>query len=488
MIVFTALFLVIASSSLPSASVSIGSSGTIRQPAQPVGEPSEIRGVFVKWLDAGTTWETLAASYQPYGVNWLVGEACGTMFSRSNLDSLNIHNIKYDYIGEGIKAAHAHGMKFTAMMLVGFRGSAPLDPNIDCVNQNGSLIHWTCPVKAHDLIVSICKEIATKYPDLDGFMYDYCRYTTDYDYMDCFCEQCHQRFVQDTGLTGVNWPADVLSGGRYYNQWFEWRVKPILDLVNDTRAAMLAINPKLEFSIATLSLWYENGQGYGFPIRKWFGQDTATMVSRGYLDVVCPMQYTANLTLLGGTIDTNTKYLVGGSEGKVPIVPIIGGMETSSSDMTPAQLTACINLCRQKGTDGFLIYRQIPGFVQNYLSQIPKIPTFTMSDLQPHKNPESTTFTWTTSTATSSMIEYSTSPLFSVQELTWNGFKYYEVTHSTTSAGLQNATLTINHSITIPFNATTPLYFRVQSADANNILSSPQLIYDPESNNITRVR
>lgn len=481
------LFLSIASLSLPSESVSFGSSGTILQ--RPVAGPSETRGVFVKWLEAGTTWETLAASYQPYRVNWLVGEAFSTYSSRSNLTSINVTNQAYDYIGEGIKAAHAHGMKFTAMMLVGWRGpeiGAP-DPAIDVVDQTGTLQLWTCPVKAKTLILSEVAEVATKYPALDGFMFDYIRYSTDYDRTMCYCEQCHQKFVADTGLTDVVWRTDVIPGGRYYNRFLEWRVKPITELVRDVGATMLAVNPKLEFSIAALSLWYINGTGYGHPIRQWFGQDVATMVSEGYIDVVCPMQYTADLTLLAGVIDTNSKYLVGGSEGNVPLVPIIGGMEGSGSDLTPAQLASDVALCRQKRTDGFLIYRQIPGFVQNYLSQIPNIPTFTMWNLQAQKNSGSVTFTWTTTAATSSSIEYSTSPLFSVQELAWNGFKYYQVTHSPASV-VQSPTLTIDHSITIPFNATTPIYFRVQSADANNVLSSPQLIYNPESNNITRVR
>jgi hypothetical protein len=460
--------------------VTLQSGGTTQQPVARYG-PSEIRGIFVKWLDAGTTWETLAASYEPYRVNWLVGEAFGTYFSRSNLDSLNIHNQAYDYIGEGIKAAHAHKMKFTAMMLVGYRGpevGAP-DPAIDVVDENGNLQLWTCPLKAKDLILSIVSEVAAKYPGLDGFMFDYIRYSNDYGTSMCYCEYCHQRFIADTGLTDVVWRTDVIPGGRYYAQWLEWRVKPITELVRDVRAAMLAFNPKLEFSIAALSLWYENGVGYGSPIRQWFGQDVATMVSEGYIDVVCPMQYTADLSLMAGVIDTNSRYLVGGTEGKVPLVPVIGGLEGKAGDITPAQVASVVALLREKGTDGFLVYRQIQGFVSKYLSQIPNNPAFTISYFQPYRTLGNVTFTWTTSAATSSFFEYSTSPLFYTQAAVNNGFRYFEVTHSAATVSVQNGELTITHFATIPVNSTAPIYFRVQSADANNVLSSPQLVYNP---------
>jgi hypothetical protein len=478
-IVLTALFLS-AVTAYQLSYVILQSSGTAQQPVARYG-PSEIRGVFVKWLDAGTTWETLAASYEPYGVNWLVGEAFGTYFSRSNLASIGVYNQVYDYIGEGIKAAHAHGMKFTAMMLVGFRGpelGAP-DPAIDVVDQNGNLQLWTCPVKAKGLILSLVTEVAAKYPELDGFMFDYIRYSNDYDTTMCYCESCHQRFVADTGLTDVVWRTDVIPGGRYYAQWLEWRVKPITELVRDVRAAMLAINPRLKFSIASLALWYVDGVGYGYPIRQWFGQDVATMVSEGYIDVVCPMQYTADLSLMAGIIDTNSRYLVGGAEGKVPLVPVIGGLEGKAGDLTPAQVASVVALLREKGADGFLIYRQVPDFASKYLSPIPNNPTFTTSYFQPQPTLGNITFTWTTSAAASFLFEYSTSPLFSTQEAVYNGFRYFEVIHSAATVSVQNGELTTTHSVIIPVNSTTPIYFRVQSADASNVLSSPQLIYNP---------
>lgn len=485
-IVLTAFSISIVSSSLLSVPVSIGSSGTIQKPVAVYG-PSEIRGVFVKWLDAGTTWETLASSYEPYGVNWLVGEACGTYFSRSNIDSLNIHNQAYDYIGEGIKAAHAHGMKFTAMMLIGFRGPelGTPDPAIDAVDQNGQLQLWACPVKAKSLILSIVTEVATKYPDLDGFMFDYIRYSTDYDRYCCFCEQCHQRFVADTGLTDTNWRTDVIAGGKYYSQWQEWRVKPITELVRDVHNAMTAINPKLEFSIAAFTLNSNSGGGYW---RRWIGQDVATMVSEGYIDMVCPMCPATDSTVFTDEMQVSRTYVVGGAEGKASFVPLIGYLEGDGSDMTPTQLNAIVATSRQIGTDGFIIYRQVPNFVTNYLSQLTNLPIFSMSKLQAQKGIDNaTTFAWTTTAATSSSIEYSSSPLFYTQENS-TSFKYYQIVHSTASSKVESREQTTVHSLTIPSDGATPIYFMVQCADAYNVLSTPQLIYNPEGNNITRAR
>lgn len=459
--------------------ISIYATYTIGEGSPPSGvsDPSEIRGVVVKWLDGTDTWETLADEYEPYGINWLVGESVTTYSCRSNLTAVNQTGLSYDYIGKGIEAAHSHGMNFTCLMLFGFRGGeTELDPDICIVNQYGNLYRWTCPIKGHDLILSIVAEIATKYPNLDGFMFDYIRYATDYDYAMCYCEQCHQRFVDDTGLTDTNWPTD----GKYFMNFLEWRNKPITELVRDVRATMLAINPNIEFSLAALSNWFEGGVGYGFPIRKWFGQDAATMVADGYIDVVCPMQYTADLTLLAGTTDTNAKFMNGWYEGKVSYVPLIGGMEDVGGDMTPENLTKCINLTRALGADGYLIYRQIPNFAEEYLSQIPNNDTFTISDIDyTQYSGDNMTVTWTTSAATSSAVEYSTSPLFYKQELVWgDGFKYYQVTNAS-FATVSNSTAVTSHSLTMDFNATfnetIPIYFRVQSADVNNTLTSREM-------------
>lgn len=310
---------------------------------------TKMLGVLVKGReDTGDSWDKIASTCAKYGINWLVQEGCGTYFARYQSAYVPMWSATNE-IAEGIAAAHARGMKFSLMMLFGFRPTwqAP-DPTYDVTQNDGNLYGWLCFTKqaSKALVKNIVEEIATKFPDLDDFMFDYIRYEW---WGQCYCEECHQRFMQDTGLTDVVWRDDVIDTGRYFNQYLSWRKTVVTEMVQNVRAWMKAINPNLTFSAAVLTAFSNTAYWVN-----WVGQDTPTYIDNGYLDMACNMAYTPDIADLTDYITSSLNLY---TRGKCPLRPYIGGIENQDSDMTPQQMADVVKKTLELAPDGCVIYR-----------------------------------------------------------------------------------------------------------------------------------
>lgn len=130
-------------------------------------------------------------------------------------------------------------------------------------NYNGMLNPSDPEVQDYQL--AILKDFVSKYPDLDGIIFDRVRYdgmTSD------FSPLSRAQFEQRLGHAVENWPEDVLSWydeagtlrsewarGKYFNQWCEWRAGVIHDFIERTHRELKAINPNLQIGDYT-GAWY----------------------------------------------------------------------------------------------------------------------------------------------------------------------------------------------------------------------------------------
>ncbi|MBQ0077688.1 MAG: family 10 glycosylhydrolase [Bacteroidales bacterium] len=130
-------------------------------------------------------------------------------------------------------------------------------------NYNGMLNPSDPEVQDYQL--AILKEFVSKYPDLDGIIFDRVRYdgmTSD------FSPLSRAQFEQRLGHAVENWPEDVLSWydengelrsewarGKYFRQWCEWRAGVIHDFIERTHRELKAINPNLQIGDYT-GAWY----------------------------------------------------------------------------------------------------------------------------------------------------------------------------------------------------------------------------------------
>jgi hypothetical protein len=356
----------------------------------------------------------------------------------------------------------------------------PIPDEWKAVNCNNDTVNWVdpCHPKARELIKNITEELVSNY-DIDGFHFDYIRYSGEDISVS---PSCKQQFEADTGITVSNWPADVCYGGQYRNEFMEWRIKSITDLVRDMYGWMVAIKPDLEFSAAVFTILYENERAYPTYQCRAIGQDPADWVRQGYLNVVNPMGYTNDIEMYKGYLSSSIRYFAGGPEG---IVPVVRWTSKDVSATTPEQLKAKVEACREVGCDGWIIWKYGgPGSpsdasdIRPYLQLIDLPDTFSLGNVQAFPSSTEAIIVWTTDRPTTSKVEYSSTPLFNWSIKTdYNyqcgcDFPYWNPEHINGSIVEDRSNVT-THSITLTnLQENTTYYFRVQSQDESGIATS----------------
>jgi len=203
-------------------------------------------------------------------------------------------------------------------------------------NSRGEELLWLCPSHPDNqrLEVESMLEVVRHYP-VDGLHFDYIRYP-DGDH--CFCPGCKERFQAAMGLTTLNFPQDVLAGGALRSDWLEWRRRNITAVVKAVSEQARAIKPTLRISAAVFRNWSVD--------RDVVGQDWKLWCEQGYLDFVCPMDYTDSDMQL-----ENWVKLQKGWAGSTPVYPGIGAWA-----LPPDRVIGQIAITRRYQTGGFVLF------------------------------------------------------------------------------------------------------------------------------------
>lgn len=199
---------------------------------------------------------------------------------------------------------------------------------------------WLCPSHPanRQLEIDSMVELATKY-DVDGIHFDYIRYP---GLESCFCAGCRQRFEESIGQTVANWPADTRQNAAIKEKWLEWRRSNITAVVAGTAERLRANKPNVKISAAVFRIWPVDRDGVA--------QDWKLWCEKGYLDFVCPMDYTPNVPQFRDMIRHQQEWA-----GKVPCYPGIG------ASVWPERNDICrlidqINVTRELNTGGFTVF------------------------------------------------------------------------------------------------------------------------------------
>lgn len=198
---------------------------------------------------------------------------------------------------------------------------------------------WLCPSHPANqkLEIDSMLEVAKAY-DVDGLHFDYIRYPGD---KRCFCAGCRTRFESSIGARIAKWPADVGREGPHNKAWLEWRRSNITTVVKAVSEGARAIRPGIRLSAAVFRNWPRD--------RDSVGQDWKVWCDLGYLDFVCPMDYTPSNAAFKGLVQRQL-----GWTGKVPCYPGIGVSTWTSPD--PIRTIAQIEVARALGCRGFTIF------------------------------------------------------------------------------------------------------------------------------------
>jgi len=205
---------------------------------------------------------------------------------------------------------------------------------------------WLSPshLKNQELEIRAMVELARNY-DLDGIHFDYIRYPgSEY----CYNKESRRRFEQTLGKPVANWPGDVLVGGALWSRWLDLRRAHVTRVVAEVSKQARAVRKDIKISAAVFSNW---------PVhRDSIGQDWKAWCDKGYLDFVCPMDYTDSNATFGRMVEDQIKWA-----GKVPVYPGIG-LSTWREATDAVRTMNQIKIARSLNAPGFIIFNY--GFSQ----------------------------------------------------------------------------------------------------------------------------
>lgn len=204
------------------------------------------------------------------------------------------------------------------------------------VSVDGAAHDWLCPSNPQNFQLELDSmlEVARMY-DVDGLHFDYIRYP---DRDKCYCDGCRARFEEQLGRRVKDWPRDCYSGA-LRREYADWRCDQITRLVKAVHDKAKELRPEIEISAAVFGAYPS--------CRASVAQDWPQWIKAGYLDFVCPMDYTQNDEAFADLVSNQLRLV----EGRIPVYPGIGQWRLTD-DRTVGQ----IDIARQLGAPGFTIF------------------------------------------------------------------------------------------------------------------------------------
>lgn len=299
----------------------------------------------------GMSWDAAIARLKENGFNAILPNMLwgGVAFYPSEvLPEADVVKEKGDAIAECLAACRKHDVKIHVWKVNWNLGHAVPPAFVDRMraeqrlqsSASGDEQPWLCPSHPENLKLEreSLLEVARKYA-VDGIHFDYIRYPgADY----CFCKPCRERFEKATAKPVTKWPEEVRPGGARREDWITWCQGNITALVRSTSEEVRKIRPGIQVSAAVFRNWDVDS--------RTVMQDWKLWCEKGWLDFVCPMDYT-NSDSTFETWVARQKELC----GPAALIPGIGA-SSSHSTMTADQVISQIGITRRHDTKGFIIF------------------------------------------------------------------------------------------------------------------------------------
>lgn len=319
--------------------------------AQTQAPPGEFRGVWCHrdYGIRGWSWEQTAQRLADLGFTAVfpnVLSAASAGYPSDYLPPTKACRERGDQLAACLAACKPRGIQVHAWMLclsLGTEGAARTSVLAGAgrlqTNSAGATTPYLCPNHPtnRELLRNAVRELADRYPALDGVHFDFIRYAGQ-DY--CFCPQCRQAFERRLGQRLARWPQDAQSTHR--DQWLAFRRASISDLLKSLRDTARETNPSLNISAAVFENW--------LTARDTVGQDWQAWCRRGWLDMVCPMNYIREPNAFRDAVVRQQGQLAGAP------VRLLPGIGLSSYRLEAMPLLRQIDATRDLRTGGFLLF------------------------------------------------------------------------------------------------------------------------------------
>ena len=318
-------------------------------------EPGEWRGVWIHRADgvSGVDWDTAIRRLAENGFtavlpNMLWGGAA--YYPSDVLPRAEEVEAGRDYIAECLAACREHGVEMHVWKVNWYMGGHAPDEFVDRMRgegrtqvlfNGGEQPQWLCPSHPDNqqLEIGAMVEVAMNY-DVDGVHFDYIRYPGPDG---CFCGGCRERFEARLGEAVEDWPSATRDDPEISEAWNQFRRDQITEVVAGVAEALRRDRPDTQISAAVFSNWSNSRAG--------IAQDTELWCERGYLDFICPMNYTPHNHEFARQTSTQIAKAYG-----VPVYPGIGLSTWPGMRRDAVKLIEQIRLARESGAPGFTIF------------------------------------------------------------------------------------------------------------------------------------
>ena len=297
-------------------------------------------------------WERSAKELAAAGINMIFPNMAwgGLAHYDSSMLPQSAKFTKYgDQIAQCVKAAHKHKLEVHVWKITWNLEGAPKEfvdkmqkDGRTQISSTGDPINWLCPSNPENvqLELSAIMEIVRNY-DVDGIHLDYIRYPGS---RACYCDECHKRFMLTMRQHIKEWPASVLpKTGQHGKAYIKWRAQQITRLVRLIHKRTREIKPDIKISTAVFGAYPDCVTS--------IGQDWIAWAKAGYIDFVCPMNYTEDTKYFTDLLEKQLALMPKG----VAIYPGIGAT-ASNSLLTPDAVIGQIHLLRFLGASGWAIF------------------------------------------------------------------------------------------------------------------------------------
>ncbi len=333
------------------------------------------------WNHSGTgaypgDWERTAKELAQAGFNMVVSNllwAGRAHYPSDVLPRSKTYEEHGDQIAQCVAACKKHAVEVHVWKVNHNLSGAPRD-FVEKLRREGRLQQshtgqehkWLCPSHPENFKLELesMLEVARDY-DVNGLHFDYIRYPNR-SY--CYCDGCRRRFEADAGVKVPDWPKECHSG-ELHDAYHDWRCRQITRLVEAVHREAKKIKPKINISAAVFGAYPD--------CRESVGQDWVAWVGAGYLDFICPMDYTQSDPYFVGLV-TNQLRLV---DGRIPVYPGIGAWR-----LPPDRVVGQIYHARSLGAPGFTVFNLDAGAAQSVLPGI-ALGAGSQRAMPPHHQP-----------------------------------------------------------------------------------------------------
>jgi uncharacterized lipoprotein YddW (UPF0748 family) len=315
--------------------------------------PGEMRGV---WEHTGTgiypgDWAKTCRLLARQGITDIFVNllSAGTAhYPATTLPRSDVFRVHGDQAAQCVAAAHANGLRVHAWKVCWNINGADAK-TVQALKRAGRLqvtdtgdtLRWLCPSNPKNLVheKDSLKQLVRQYP-FDGAHLDYIRYPDSHA---CFCTTCRRNFEQALGNTVARWPHDAGIGGVHNARFTAWRQEQITRYVRDLSTSLRNIDPDIELSAAVYGKYPSCARSVA--------QDWVKWMHEGYLDFVCPMNYTPDTARFSGWL-AEQRALVGPGGRVYPGI----GVTAKESQLDPVDVIDQIQALRDLGASGMVLF------------------------------------------------------------------------------------------------------------------------------------